>query len=313
MEPLTYYLLLSINEVIIFLVGTAFLTLILSSQKCDSFLKEWSGSRTILFYMIFYEIAALTVMIDGIADNYDLYQRNGYMDMTMSFIKILSYITTHELFFILMIEKLYYPFKETIHKMSMYNITILIIISLCIETYHFFLRLIFHFDWFPQIQAWLVLPLMIIGISFGILLICIFGRKLFAVIVPSRKSLTYRRDLLSKTPGSQFTALSRMSLSAHQLSLIRAITKNVVLSIWAIISRNLEVLIFGIDRIAQHELEKHGNKTMYILIVIAYILMNICLFMELLCIYLSYSNFIGVTVWYKRLCGESSLMMSVVF
>eukprot|EP01084_Bolivina_argentea_P140106 246404_1 len=295
-----YLVLLTLNETTSFIVSTIFIVLVLWSKHKHSKVQR---VKTIILYIAFYEFASLLVCIDGISDNYQLYEKKSVIDILFDLLKITGFILSHELFFILMIERLYYPFKDTIHKMSKPNIIILVSISIIIEVLHFFIRVIINYDLMPSTHIELLLPLMIISVLFGLLLISIFGHKLFDVLITSRKSLYCGEDLLMNSPNTQFSVISRMSLNSHQLTLIRTITRNAILSVFAIIFRNLGFLLYGFRSISNHRLIHKNDNKMYLLICILYCLLNVCLFMQLLCVYLSYSFFIGSRICYNKCCG----------
>ena len=68
----TYLLLLTMNESLSFVVSTLFMILII----CSKILHDKKAKiRTIIFYILFYEFAAFLVTIDGISDNYNLYDQ----------------------------------------------------------------------------------------------------------------------------------------------------------------------------------------------------------------------------------------------
>ena len=303
-EDSTYIILLTINETISFILSISFLILVIISK---SKFNNKARIRTITLYISTYAAASFILALDGISDNFDLYDANGGIDVILDVSKITGFILSHELFYILLIEKLHYTFKDSSHRINKKIFTGIIVASIIIEIYHFFIRIIINYDYMSQIHIPLLVPFMVLSIIFGVILISIFGTKLFSVILTSRKSLHYGNKFMESSPASQFSVISRMSLNSHQLTLVRAITKNVILSVLAIIFRNLEILFYGFSRIQQHRLEHDADddkhKHRHTMILILYSVVNICLFCQLSCVYLSYSYFMGANEIYDKLCG----------
>ena len=209
-----------------------------------------------------------------------------------------------------MMERLYNSFKNSIHALSFKKLIILIIFSIIIEIFHFFIRILIHFNIISAYHITFLILFMIFSIIFGTILIYIFGKKLFNVIILTRKSINLNSgsEIIFKSPKSQFNTISRMSLNPQQLKILKSMTKSTLLSSLAIFIRNSQVLIYGLTRITEHSIHKkiNYNKSLneYTILIIFYILLNITLFIELFCVYLSFTFFIFSVKWYDYFCGK---------
>eukprot|EP01084_Bolivina_argentea_P293134 504124_1 len=303
----TFMALVTVNKCFTFSIASFFLFMIVLSKLKHG--QKVKRLYTILFYIVFYEFAALLDFLDTIGNNYDLYETDGVWDNFFDICKISSIIISHELFFIIMIERLYYPFKNTQHVASSRTLTSLILISIIIESIHFFVRILINYEMFSSMHLPLLIIFLFSSVSFGLNLAYMFVKKLFQVIKSSRTSFNHS-PLLNSTPSVQYKQLSKMPLNPYQTIIIKAITRNVVLNVLAILFRNMDSILYVIERVAMHKWEHNNHNKRYTIIPIIQALYNICLFLQLSNVYLSYSYFICSGQCYDKLCNKMHFIVN---
>eukprot|EP01084_Bolivina_argentea_P192776 330874_1 len=297
----TFITLVTLHQCIKFVIGTIFLCMILLSKL--KYKSRVTRIHTVVFYIAFYEFSALLDLINGIGDNYNLYATNGAFDYIIDIGRITGIVISHELFFILMIERAYYSFKNNEQISSISTIIILLFISIIIESLHFFVRIQMNYQIYMSIHKYLLITFLIASVLFGFYLMTIFMKKLFKNIIRSRTSLNFG-VIIHSTPSVQLNEISKVPLNTDQTVLVKEITKNVILNVLAILFRDGTIILYVIESLSMHKLETKNDTTMYTVIPIIHAAYNVCLFWQMFTVYLSYEYFIYSLQCYDTLCGK---------
>ena len=253
----------------------------------------------IICYLSFDLVASLCFAITAVADNYKLWDSNALFPTWFDILTFIPHSLGHVSFFLVLMERLYTVFKDTIYEYSNCTFIWILIGATIIEIWHFCIHTAFLglYDFSDDMA--LIFISIFIGLNclFGLILIYLFIRNLMSLVVNQRQSIDISilkrksRNSIDNMRNKEFES----NLDYRRLNMINMITKNCILCIAAVILRNIGVYCFSLTH--GHD-DKNGISYIVFIYLIIY---NITLIFELLCLYMTFSF---VEHWYQKICGK---------